>query len=192
VGNAQISTTQSKFGGSSMYFDGTGDYLVTRTTADLQMGTGDFTWECWFRPNSLPGAGQYETLWAQRASTSGYGGPCIVMDSAGNYLMFVSNAAATNWQILGTDSGLDVSLNTWQHLAIVRYGNTVRIYKDGIAGTSATASEAVGTSGATTVGAGTAAGDQAIDAYIDDLRITKGIARYTSNFTPPTTAFLTL
>ena len=189
VGNAQISTTQSKFGGSSISFDGTGDYLLARTTADLQMVSGNFTWECWFRMNSLPGAGAYQTLWSQRPGTANYGGPCVVIDSAGNILLFISNAAATNWQISGADSGLDISLNTWQHLALVRNGNSITLYKDGVAGTAATASEGVGTSGLTAIGAGTANGSQTVNGYIQDLRITKGYARYTAAFTPPTTAF---
>jgi hypothetical protein len=185
VGNAQIDTSVKKYGTGSMKFDGTGDWLLMPTTAELQMGTGDFTWEAWVYIRSLPTSGNFETLWCQRATSAGFGGPAIVIDSSGNYLLFIGNAASNNWQISSHDSGHNVSLNTWQHIALVRNGSSINLYQDGNAGTSTTISQAVGTSGATSIGAGAADGSQAIDGYIDDLRITKGIARYTTTFTPP-------
>jgi hypothetical protein len=189
VGNARVVNGVKKYGTGSLAFDGTGDWLAMPTTSELQMDTGDFTWEAWVYIRSLPTPGNFETLWCQRAASSGFGGPAIVMDSSGNYFLFIANAASNNWQISNHDTGRDVSLNTWQHLALVRNGSSINLYQDGVAGTSTTISQAVGTSGATSIGAGAADGSQAIDGYIDDLRITKGVARYTANFTPPTSTY---
>jgi hypothetical protein len=183
-GDAKISTVQSKFGGSSALFDGTGDSLQVSTTSDLQM-TGDFTWEAWVYPTSLPGSG-YRTLWAQRANAGGVGGPCVVFDTAGNLIYFISDATGSSWSVSGTDSTLDISLNSWQHIALVKSGSTIKLYKDGIGGTGVTHTTAVGAPSNTVIGAGAVDGSQSIAGYIDDLRITKGVARYTANFLPPT------
>jgi len=191
VGNAQISTAQSKWGGSSMYFDGTGDLLSVRTTSDLQMN-GSFTWEAWLYLISLPSAGNYKTLWAQRNTASQQGGPCVVIDSSGNLLLFFANSTATGWAFESFDTGLDVSLTQWQHIALVKNGTSVTLYKNGTGGTSTTSSSAIGTAGNTVIMAGAVDGSQAVDGYMQDFRITKGYARYTSNFTAPTAAFPTL
>ena len=188
VGNAQISTSVKKFGTGSMAFDGSGDYLSTPTTSALQMN-GSFTWEAWVYPLSLPSAGNVKTFWSQRATLSNFGGPLVVIDSAGNLQLYIANAAASLWSVNGFNTGLTISLNTWQHLALVKNGTTLTLYKNGVAGSSTTHSTAVGTSGNTVVMAGAADGGQAVDGYIDDFRITNGVARYTANFTPPAAPF---
>ena len=195
VGNAQISTTQSKFGGSSMYFDGVGDYLSIPAGSQWSVfGTGEFTIEAWV----------YTTAY----NTSGNGGEVIVDNWAGS----PSGSYVTNqWQLLIDLNGLlkfiyatntttnvqigtgTVSLNTWTHVATVRSGTTLTLYINGTASGSATVSQSLGVSAVGSVGqqtAGTA--HYYYTGYIDDLRITKGYARYTSNFTAPTSAFPTL
>jgi len=169
-GNAKISTTQSKFGGSSMYFDGSGDYL-TATDSSFAFGTGEFTIEFWMRA----------------ASTAVYEG-----------VLSVGNVNTNNsWQISGgTDlafykqGGLPVgdtfpSLNTWHHVAIVRDASSVvTMY---INGTNVDSATDTNDYSANNLKIGTNRNVNGFyDGYIDDLRITKGVARYTSNFTPPT------
>ena len=183
-GNAQVSTAQSKFGGASIYFDGTGDSVQVATNDALRMNS-DFTWEAWVYINALPASG-YHTLWAQRATTGTIGGPCVVYDSAGNLLYFISDATGASWAISGTDSTLDITTNAWQHIALVKSGNNIKLYRNGIGGTGVAHSTAVAATANTVIGAGAADSGQSINGYIDELRITNGYARYTSNFPVPT------
>jgi hypothetical protein len=169
----------------SNYFDGTGDFLSMTTTTALQM-TGDFTWEAWVYPLSLPSSG-YKTFWSQRANASGTAGPSVAFDSSGVIYLFIGNANASGWAISGFNTGFSVSLNQWQHIALVKNGTSIKLYKNGVAGTSTTSSEAVGTSGNTTLMAGTSDGTQIVDGYMSNFRAVKGTAVYTSNFTPSTT-----
>jgi hypothetical protein len=138
-------------------------------------------------PLSLPSASNYKTFWSQRPSNATFGGPCVVLDSSGNILLFISNAAGNAWAITGFNTGLTISLNQWQHIALVKSGTSLKLYKNGVAGTATTSSEAVGTSGNTTLMAGAADGTQTVDGYMSNFRVVKGTALYTTNFTPSTT-----
>ena len=190
VGNAQISTAQTKFGSGSMYFDGTGDYLTLLTSPNLQFGTGDFTVELW-------------TYFIAR----GANGSCFI----GNYNNFTTGALAlfaghaggntSKYQVSynggsfpSIQSTTSIIYNTWAHLALVRSGTTITLYINGVAdGTITSASAALnGVGSVSYIGtAGDATANYNVNGYIDDLRITKGYARYTSNFTPATSAFPT-
>lgn len=191
VGNAQVSTVQSKFGGSSLYFDGTGDRILVAPDEDLNLATGDFTVEGWFYSNSTSG----------NASA-------VTRAAAGN----ISTAAELQWGIYRSGSnmfvrpyqgGSDFSINvgaittgTWHHVAMTRSGNTIRGFLNGVlAGTTQTISGALNNNtvwyGAIIGGITVTSVDEYWNGYIDDLRVTKGYARYTSNFTPPTAALPT-
>ena len=123
VGNAQISTTQSKFGGSSMYFDGTGDWLSMPDNPGLRMGAGDFTYECWLYPTSIPNV--YQSFIEKRAPGA-YAGVLLAIKSTGKYSILVANSSSS-WGIVD-ETSVTASLNTWQHLAVVRYGNNFSVY----------------------------------------------------------------
>jgi hypothetical protein len=182
VGNAQISTTQSKFGGSSMYFDGTGDYLVGPSNAFYNFGTGDFTIECWIRFSTVNAAKMIVSS-NYNSGTGGGGWAFIYRGDISSLSMSVnSNVTYTkSWS---------PSANTWYHVAVCRSGTNMRLFVDGTQlGTTSTSSDNV--SGASTIVVGGNLGggtNLTLDGYIDDLRITN-YARYTSNFTPPTAAF---
>jgi hypothetical protein len=185
-GGGQISTTQSKFGGSSGSFDGTGDYL-TASGAGLAVGSGNFTIEGWFYFNSLQSG--IRTLWAHRSSNTGIGG-ALLTHVGGDVRLYISDSFGTSWQVLDFDPNLTVSTSTWHHIALVRDGNTIRTFVDGTAGTTTTVSAGtISTSGAMSIMAGAADGSQEVDGYCDDFRVTIGVARYTAGFTPPTAAF---
>ena len=185
-GNAQISTAQSKFGGSSGLFDGTGDYL-TSSAAGLAIGSGDFTIEGWFYFNSLQSG--IRALWAHRSSGAAIGG-ALLIHTGGDVRLYISDSAGSNWQLLDFDPNLNVSTSTWHHIALVRDGNTIRTFVDGAAGTTTTVSTgAIGTSGSMSIMAGAADGTQEVDGYCDEFRLTVGTARYTAAFTPPTAPF---
>lgn len=183
VGDAKISTAQSKFGGSSMYFDGTGDYVSVPVTPNLQFGSSSFTIEAWIYPTNM---GSYPMISAQYAGSA----------HAYFFSIGASNTKLTIY--LYHDGGSsyfittnDVTLNTWNHVALVRNGNTVTMYINGISGGNITYTESLrNITTPITVGAD-ATGQYPFFGYIDDFRITKGYARYTANFTPPQTALLT-
>ena len=171
VGNAQISTAQSKYGGSSILFDGTGDYLTVASNAGFVFGTGDFTVELWIRTADT--AGGLVTRIA-----GGAGNWDLVLNVSSVY--FQSQYNATNLYNRSATTILD---NNWHHLAVCRSGTSHRCFFDGVQqGATVTDSNNYSGTGDLRIGSD-AYGD--FNGYIDDLRITKGVARYTSNFTPP-------
>ena len=177
VGNAQISTTQSKFGGSSMSFDGTGDWLLVPHNVDQMFGTGAFTVEFWLYLNAT---GAARGLVAKGTGTTGW---LVSLDSSNRVVFTYTTSTITS---TGTISG-----TTWAHIAVVREGtgtNQTKIYINGTNDGTATVSTDFNQTNSMYVGADRTGGS-ALNGYIDDLRITKGYARYTANFTAPTSAF---
>jgi hypothetical protein len=174
VGDAKISTAQSKFGSSSMYFDGTGDYLSIPSSPSYSFGTGDFTVECWAYFISL-NPGNYAPVFANSY--------LFYVGSGGGVLVFNGTAD------VATGSNNDVVINTWTHLAYVRSGTTLKVYVNGVVKATATVSGSIDTGSPNKIGYWS--GSVYLNGYIDDLRVTKGYARYTANFTPPTSALLT-
>jgi hypothetical protein len=175
VGNAQISTAQSKFGGSSIAFDGSGDYLDVPSIINAQFGTGDFTIEGWLYINSLAAA---QCLIEFRAASGASYGQIYI--TTGGVLRYY----------LPTDVGTSntFSTGTWTHFAITRSSGTLNMYINGTRGYSASYTSAMDAS-RLRIGADVSGGS-GINGYIDDLRITKGFARYTgSTLTVPTVAF---
>ena len=191
-GDAEISTAQSKFGGSSLSLDGNGDYVdLPRTTN--QLVSEDFTIEFWFRINS--GAGS-ETVGLFGSYYTGDGsGEGMLMQSTATYnqVFFQWHYGNSDWAYLNQTQGTRTALsnNTWYHVAVTRSGNTWRLFLNGTQEDSVTQSGALSDSGSTTrLGnygpSGTAS--HGLNGYIEDFRITRGVARYTSNFTAPTSA----
>ncbi len=176
-GNAQISTTQSKFGGSSMYFDGTGDYLTRPGSNLFDFGTGDFTIEAWIYPAAT------QTQYANIICEGSTGNNWYLSFGASNVVTFSTYATT----LLTSSSGL--SNSTWTHVAVSRSGTSLKMFFNGTQVASATDSTSLGATAALFVGFNNSA--HYFNGYIDDLRVTKGVARYTTNFTPPTAAFPT-
>lgn len=186
VGNAQISTAQSKFGGASIAFDGNGDYLsISSGISDFDFPSGDFTIEFWFYQNNA----------ANAVFVSKGGGSGSWSDADGHYyLLHVENGFLyAQYHISGNNL---VTLSTasppatqWHHFAFCRSGNTIAAYLNGTTfGSSTSALSEPSTNNLFRIGFGVA-NQNYLNGYIDDLRITKGVARYTSNFTPPTAPF---
>jgi hypothetical protein len=179
-GTAAVSTTQSKYGGASAYFDGSGAKLGLNSTA-IDFGTGDFTAECWLYLISTP-TGAYAHVMGKQVG--GVSASWILYLNTSRVLLFGWNN--TNQSIQSPSA---LNLSQWYHLAISRTGSTIRMFIDGTQVASTTISYTFSSSTEFTVGA--ASNDYTparLNAYIDDLRITK-YARYTSAFAPPTTAF---
>jgi len=179
VGNAQISTTQFKFGGASMAFDGTGDWLTAIDTPNLQINAGDFTIEGWVYLNAI---GVAYGIVSKGAASTGWS----LNVTSGNKLQFSYTAS----NLTGATS---LAASTWYYFAVVRSGTAtgnVKIYLNGTSDvTSGTAiTDNFNQTSILYVGA-SRTGTTALNGYIDDLRITKA-ARYTANFTSPTSQFL--
>jgi len=187
---AAISTAQSKFGGSSVLFDGTNDYVsTTYNTALFDWWTVDYTLEMWVYAISFPAAtgsgGSIGNLIGNMSFNSDTNYWSFGTNSSGNVKFYYYNGSPQSFT-----SNLTLTLNTWTHLAMVKSSVGVDIYVNGVK--SSTTHTIVGTpqsstNTAFTIGAYT---NGFYQGYIDELRITKGIARYTSNFTPSTTQFL--
>jgi len=193
VGNAQISTSVKKYGTGSMYFDGNGDYLSGITTPNLNMGTGNFTVECWVYISSR--TLNYPLIFGN--NNAGYNAGAIALvdsnaDSGSFNDRFCLSVFDTGSSPILVSSSTNSS-NTWYHLAVVRNGTNIQMYRDGTSVASATISSSIVFDWSKLgfrIGGGNWDGAQSyFDGYIDDLRITKDYARYTSTFTPPIAAF---
>jgi len=177
-GNAQISTAQSRFGGASIAFDGSGDYLTTPNDNSLKLGSENFTIEYWFYPANLSGIKQHlnpDVTVSNNATQASY-----AIITSGTAVLYYLSSSGTAWNIAAGASVGTATLNTWQHLALVRNQNTITPYLNGVAGTTTTTSASLfDFSSALTIGWQTAGSTaQQYNGYIDELRITKGVARY--------------
>lgn len=180
VGDAQIDTAQSQFGGSSAAFDGTGDYLKGYPEDLTAFGTNDFTVEGWFRINST-GIVQY--ILDTRNAAGSTSNSIVLQVRNDNKIYFFSNGAN---RIISTST---ITTGQWYHIALVRQGGTATLYLDGssegtwtgISATSFVASQfLLGTYHATTAAYW--------NGYMDEFRVSD-TARYTSSFTPSTEPF---
>lgn len=176
VGNAQVDTAQSVFGGASLLLDGSGDRLTVTGSADLAFGTGDFTIDFRFRPAALPAlAALYD------ARPSGVNGayPSIFTENDG--LLYYANTASriTVATVLST--------GTWYHLALVRSSGSTKLYLDGtnVGSAYTDATDYLNGTDRPFIGeSGFAPGTLYSSGHIDELRVSR-VARWTSNFTPP-------
>ena len=178
IGDTTGSTTQVKFTDTkSMYFDGTGDYITAAADAG-NFGTGDFTIETWLRPS-----GWGRALFRKTTSTSSSSPPSIsVYMASGSILIGVNSGTADGTWMSATNP---FTLNTWGHLAITRVSGLVTVYADGSSIVSATRTANVDNDISFKIGEWRNSTEY-FSGYIQDFRITKGLARYTANFTPPT------
>jgi hypothetical protein len=187
AGNAQISTAQSKFGGASLNAGTTPNFawgsnrLQVPAGADFAYGTGNFTAEAWLYITSFTGGVSW---WTQTVGGTNY------------FLNFVSSTGIPTFIFATSGGGTSVfgpaiTANTWNHVAVVRNSNVVTIYSNGTGGTSVNCAQNFdNTTYIPTIGSYTHdAATLVFNGYIDDLRITKGVARYTANFTPPGAPF---
>lgn len=189
-GGAIISTAQNVFGGASgLFVNATSSYVDTPDSVDFYFGTGDFTVDFRIRFNSI-GAGSYSTFCGQFQNANNqweiyYRQDATILAIQTVYLGAVPGYCYTPWS---------PSLNIWYHIEFVRNGSTLYIFIDGVS-QSVTVSTSFGTNDvgdiAAPFGVGFIAGSSLnyLDGYIDEFRVSKGIARNTSNFTPPSAAY---
>lgn len=184
AGNAARSATESKFGGYSAYFDGTGDYLTTPDSADFAFGSGDFTIECYFKQGATGGT---YALCAQRTNTTtSYS---FAFQITGSTITFIGSTSGTGTTHTVTAAYTQETSN-WHHAAVVRSGTVLTVFADGVPGTNVVigATALFDSAAVLSIGGDTTGSSNQFNGYIDDLRITKGVARYTTTFTPHTAA----
>lgn len=175
-GDAQIDTAENKFGGASGLFDGTGDGLNLGTP--VLPATADWTVEMWVYPTSTPTATDY---FFSQYSVGSAGRSTFYHTTGGNVGLFINGGP----NIVTTSN---ISTNSWTHIAWVRNGSSFKIYIDGTEEGSGTGSPSIQQSQNSVVGAQDSSGTNGFIGNIDEIRISDN-ARYTSNFTPSTTAF---
>jgi len=188
--DAKISTAQSKFGGASAVFDGGADRVVSAASADFVMGTSDFTVECWVYKT---GGETYPRLvffgstgwnsndsWGLLAGTAGNANKVILT----SYKMGASDLIVSTTNLSAA----------WNHVAVTRESGVFKLWINGTQEGSNSSYTGTATEDSSTnylsVGCSyNGGGGEALAGYVDDIRITKGVARYTSSFTPPSSAF---
>jgi hypothetical protein len=185
-GNAQISASQYRFGGASGFFDGSGDYLRCTDSDDFSFGSGDFTVDLWVNFYDLTAqqhfVGQWDNadyVWNLAKTSSATGNKLRLYFTVGSFVK-AYYTMTNNWSPVA---------NTWYHIAFVRNGSNVMIFIDGVS-QELTVTTAIGTNDVGNIESPLYVGtfhdiDYYLNGWIDELRISKGIARWTSNFTPP-------
>lgn len=192
--NALTKTGTKQFGTAAGYFDGTGDYLSVPDSEDWAFGGGNFTIDCWVKLSSLPVENtsfnivtKHDTAAGNREWSMYYE---YAFEDSGRRMVFVYSTTGSNFIKFTTDT-FDLSISIWTHISVVRDSNNTRIYIDGIqSGTTHVASYTIYNSN-TVLRVGCDSKDGGTlrnfyNGYIDELRISKGIARWTENFTPET------
>ncbi len=173
-GNAQVDTAQFKFATASALFDGTADYLSGPGHADFAAGTGDFTVEFWARWNSLA---SIQVLYELRvnAGTTNF---AIYSDTTSLRVIVAGTTVITGASTLAT--------GTWYHVALARSGSSTKLFLNGTQeGSTYSDSNNYATvhSLAPVIGVAFDA-SLGFNGWMDEIRVSKGVARWTANFTP--------
>jgi hypothetical protein len=180
-GDAQTSTASKKFGTASLLLDGTGDYIYTADSDDFYFGSEDFTIDFWAYFSSFPDEagimcqGDHATNWAITVYSS--------------YVKLKINGSD-----IISRTGLSLATNAWMHFAFVRNGNNWYLFIDGTMVGDVTSSSSSMPNIASNLEIGRYKYSSVLwlyaNARLDEIRISKGIARWTNTFTPPTSPYI--
>lgn len=181
-GGAQLDTAQAKWGPSSLLLDGTDDHLTIAHDTAFSVATGDFTIEAWIRINAT---GKTHTISNKRAGSG-----------AQEHSFSVGTTQRLSFSMFSGGSVLNISdpgaitTGIWYHVAVARAGTLTRLFRDGVMVASGTQSGAPSSNSAPLlIGRDRFFSGSYFQGWIDDYRFTKGVARYTENFTPPAGPF---
>ncbi len=188
-GNVQIDTNIKKFGSGSVYFDGSGDYISGPINSAFSF-PDDFTIELWNYPTNQGTQGIINTI--------PLGGSAITPNQARGIQLNLTQNNRYSFAVAGDFSVLtsaSATLNQWNHVALVRSNNTLILFVNGKQQIGYSTSALI-TAGGLNIGISVTNNSLIYDTYVapfsgymDEIRITKGIARYTSNFVPQTAPF---
>jgi len=169
--------------GGSLYNDVNvnGNYLSAADSADWNLGSGNYTVECWAYATAQGSFNKLVGQWPYEGT-----------NAANSWILETVGTDVEAYAIIGGSAvliaqGAAFTINAWHHVALVRNGNNHNIYIDGVAGsTTSNSGTYYNGTGALEVGSFSSLGGGSWDGYITDVRVVKGTAVYTSNFTPPT------
>lgn len=185
VGTSVISTEQSVFGGASLKSTTAAGVVRTQHSDDFDFGSGDFTIEFWLRPTLV---NSWSTYIDKRASGAVFSPFLIQRDTNYGVIRFMASFVAGTWGVL--ISAQHPTINAWSHVAFTRDGAIFRGFVNGSKVASANAGTAALLKNTSTLNlAATGNNTDGFVGFMDEVRITKGVARYTENFTPPTAPF---
>jgi len=184
VNGSVVSTTQSKFYGSSLYFDGSNDDIQSPVSTDFQLGTSDFTIEGWFY---MPSSGfTAPDGWIQCSAGNDDWSMLPFYRSSDGNLYFYGTATSGDWDWSAKNYGA-IATDKWTHYAVVRNGSTFKGYTNGKEAWTFTDSGTVyQAENQMNIGSTQTGGNAFAIGYLNDFRYYKGAAKYTANFTPPT------
>ena len=185
VGTAQISTAQSKFGGASALFDGSGDFIATSGSISLShLSTDDFTIEFFVRFTALSPV----ILITKSSGTGAY--PWQIYLDASNKIHARGVGVDGVSMVFDIASATTVTSGAWHHVALTRAGSSFRLFLNGALEASASSASPLYNDTTTQIYIGAyGTGASSLSGNIDELRILKGLALYTAAFTPPGQAF---
>jgi hypothetical protein len=186
--NTQVSTTQAKFGTTSIKLDGTGDYVSMPSNTDLQIVGGDFTIESWIYATST----SLQQIINQDDGASTNQTFTVRMESNGS-LGFIYYTGVSRGSAITRTTSNTIPLNAWTHIAVSKSGDTLKMFINGVQGFSSAGNPTMYQGSVpTTLGAFTnGAYGYNFNGYMQDVRITKGVGRYTTDFTPSAQPFPT-
>jgi hypothetical protein len=193
LGAVTTQTSTVKFGTNALRFPGTAaDYISMPISNGLALGTGDFTVECWF--NQTAKTATQPAIFSNYNSYTTGGLSLFAGHSSGSTTQFQVGSQGTTFPVIQSTTA--ITPGTWQHLCVMRTGTTLRLFVNGVPNGTATITATTAYNGVGTnflVGnSGDNLANGFLNGYIDDFRVTKGVARYaTGGFTPPSAGFYT-
>jgi len=190
VGGVSIGTAQSKFGGSSLFFDGVDASNTAITLADSPdfHFPGAYTVEFWIRPLSSKSVTSW--LYVQSDQVGTPAPVRIDFASSTGLVNILGSSDNTSWLFTsGLSSTTALQLGAWGHVALADDGTMARLFVNGLLQASRATWPKTDPSSPLRIGGAYTGGDREFNGNLDDLRVTKGLARYTANFTPPSQAF---
>jgi hypothetical protein len=188
IGNAQVDTAQSKFGGASALFDGTGDYLLSPAGTQWDFSTSSFTIEYWIRFNAINTL--YVPIALRPGASIGVGQWWCEITAAENKMYWgFKNQAGTQYYVNLALAGTAFATGQFYHIALVNNAGTAQMYVNGTATGATTALSGSFGISTTDLWVGAGAGAYSVNGWMDEVRISNS-ARYTTTFTPSTTPFV--
>lgn len=184
-GHAKISTAHSPFGGSSGYFDGVGDYLQVTSGAVELSASSQWTVEAFFRVQSFPAA--KAGIFFNGDTESNNHRIQLEINGTGTISTYLQADVGTGITVTSAHS---VAAGEWAHAALVKDASNIRMYLRGELTATSTFSHAITPNNNFYAGLTRSGGSlHFLHGYLSEMRVTRGVARYSSNFTPPAAPF---
>lgn len=195
-GNAQISTAQSIFDGSSLLLDGSGDYCSVADAAGIQLGAGDFSIRLRFRMEEYPASGAAFVLASKYLSSNSrwilYLGNNVSFDSG---IKFAIGNGTTVINVGSLDqtaalASLGITKSAWHEVEVSRFGGSIKLYFNGVAqGKTASGNTYDGSYPTAPMQIGAQSGSIFFNGNIADMELYTGVANHSVNFTPSSFGF---